>query len=90
MPKDLQIFKPWQESLRFFSSEGPRLLSLAERNNRDRGQRIQPQQVTWSLPELVGLSEMTYDYLEWNKLPPLRLLSYWVRKLEYISSINLL
>ena len=82
MPKDLQIFKPWQESLRFFSSEGPRLLSLAERNNRDRGQKIQPQRVAWSLPALVGLSEMTYDCLEWNMLPPLHLLSYWVRKLE--------
>ena len=45
MPKDLQIFKLWQESLRFFSNEGPRLLSLAERNNRDRGQKIQPRQV---------------------------------------------
>ena len=81
MPKDLQIFKPWQESLRFFSSEGPRLLSLAERNNRDRGQKIQPQRVAWSLHESVGLSEMTYDYLVWNKLPLLHLLNYGVQRL---------
>ena len=90
MPKDLQIFKPWQESLRFFSSEGLRLLSLAERNNRDRGQKIQPRRVAWSPPALVGLSEMTYDCLEWNMLPPLHLLSYWVRKLEQIFSIGIL
>tara|TARA_B100001248_G_C27397642_1_gene466845 strand:- start:3639 stop:3869 length:231 start_codon:yes stop_codon:yes gene_type:complete len=76
MPKDLQIFNPWQESLRFFSSEGTQLLSLVERNNRDLWQKIQPQWVAWSPPALVGLSEMTCDCLEWNKLPQLHLLSY--------------